>query len=252
MGRLQAVFERFYALRIWQQACIVTLGAAVGADALTLILYSIFFSDRLMLDLILTAVITVFVAYPISYVFLSKTATVAKLAAELDRAATTDCLTDLCNRRHFMQQAGAFIGEADASAGVVLFIDVDHFKLINDRFGHAEGDRVLVLVAEAIRQSVRVDDICARIGGEEFAVFMPGADLPLARTVSERIALSCRLVGCAAHPEELSTTVSIGVAMHRPEQSLDEVVREADFLLYRAKRGGRDQVMYRAPHEVVA
>lgn len=252
MERLQAVFERFYALRIWQQACIVTLGAVLGADALTLVLYAIFFSERLWLDLILTAIITVLVAYPISYVFLSKTATVAKLATELDRAATTDFLTELCNRRNFMQQAGALIGEADVSAGVVLFIDVDHFKLINDRFGHAEGDRVLVLVAEAIRQSVRVDDICARIGGEEFAVFMPGADLPLARTVCERIALSCRLVGCTAHIEELSTTVSIGVAMHRPQQSLDEVVREADFLLYKAKRDGRDRVMYRPPHEVVA
>ena len=252
MSWFQAAFDRFYGLRIWQQACFVTLFSVLGADALTLVFYSIFFSERLLLDLVLTAFITVVIAYPISFVFLRKTATVARLAAELDMAAATDFLTGLRNRRDFMRIAGETIDATDASAGVVLFIDVDHFKRINDRFGHAEGDRVLVLIAEAIRQSVRADDICARIGGEEFAVFMPGADLPLARMVSERIAITCRLVGCGASVEDISTTVSIGIAVHRPLQSLDAVVKEADSLLYKAKQGGRDRVVHHPPQEIVA
>ncbi|WP_295810374.1 GGDEF domain-containing protein [uncultured Nitratireductor sp.] len=252
MRWFEKVSDRFYALRIWQQACFVTLFSALGADALTLVFYSMFFSDRLLLDLVLTALITVMVAYPVSCIFLSKTATVARLAAELDKAATTDFLTGLRNRRDFMRLAKEMIDAAETSAGVALFIDVDHFKRINDRFGHAEGDRILILIAEAIRQSVRIDDVCARIGGEEFAVFMPGADLALARTVSERIALSCRLVGCGTSIEEISTTVSIGVAMHRPSQTLDAVIGEADSLLYKAKQSGRDCVMHQPPHEVVA
>ncbi|WP_292899911.1 MULTISPECIES: GGDEF domain-containing protein [unclassified Nitratireductor] len=252
MSWFQSAFDRFYKLRIWQQACFVTLFSVVAAEALTFVFYSIFFSDRLLLDLMLTAFITIVIAYPISYIFLRKTAMVAKLAAELDMAATTDFLTGLRNRRDFMRIAGETISSTASSAGAVLIIDVDHFKRINDRFGHAEGDRVLVLIAEAIRQSVRANDVCARIGGEEFAVFMPGADLPLARAICERIAITCRLVGCGTSVEGISTTVSIGIAVHGPLQSLDEVIKEADAMLYKAKQNGRDRVMHHAPHEIVA
>ncbi|WP_048646085.1 GGDEF domain-containing protein [Nitratireductor soli] len=249
---MRTLFDRFYTLGIWLQALIVTLSATIGADLLTLFFYSIFFSDRLTLDLILTAIITVAIAYPISYVFLSKTAMVARLAVELDKAATTDFLTGLRNRRDFMQAAQDQINGAMSSAGAVLFVDVDHFKRINDQFGHAEGDRILVLVAEAIRASVRDEDIAARVGGEEFAIFMPGADLPAARRVSERIWLNCRLVARGSDQGGITTTVSIGLSMHRPHQSLDDLLKEADSLLYKAKKAGRDQVAHIQPHEVVA
>ncbi|WP_367715442.1 GGDEF domain-containing protein [Nitratireductor sp. GISD-1A_MAKvit] len=252
MSWLQTIFDRFDAMRIWQQASCVTLMCVVAADALTLVLYSVFFTERLLLDLVLTAVITITVAYPISYLFLTKTAVVAKLAKELDMAATTDFLTGLRNRRDFMRIVSELIDSGSSSAGAVLFIDVDHFKQINDRFGHAEGDRVLRLMAEAIKQSVRGEDIAARMGGEEFAVFMPGAALPLARLISERIALSCRLVGSNVQAQTVSTTVSIGIAMHQPGQSLDAVINEADMLLYKAKQHGRDCVMHQQPLEFVA
>lgn len=238
--------EWFYARSIWAQTLCVTLLATVSAEFLTLIFYSIFFSDRLLLDLALTAVITVLVAFPIGYVFLRKTATVARLAAELDAAATTDFLTGLSNRRHFIQVAQEAIDSVppSTSAGAVLFIDVDHFKLVNDRFGHAEGDRVLVLMAESIRQSVRANDIAARIGGEEFAVFMPGADLSTARLVSERIRLNCRLAGSGRLAEGARTTVSIGLSLHSPAQLLDDVLKTADDLLYQAKQTGRDRIAH--------
>ncbi|EKF19827.1 GGDEF domain-containing protein [Nitratireductor pacificus] len=249
---MRALFDRFYKLRLWAQALIVTAFAVASADLLTLFFYAIFFSDRLALDIVLTAIITVLVAYPTSYVFLSKTATVARLAAELDKAATTDFLTGLRNRRDFMQAAQDEIDRTDGSAGAVLFVDIDHFKQINDQFGHAEGDRVLVLVAEAIRASVRETDIAARVGGEEFAIFMPGADLPTARRVSERIWLNCRLVARGTDRGGITTTVSIGLSLHRVSQSLDDLLKEADSLLYKAKKAGRDRVVHTLPHEVVA
>jgi diguanylate cyclase (GGDEF)-like protein len=238
-------FERFKRLPLWQQSLVVTAVAVLGADALTLGFYSLFFADRLVLDLVLTAIITVIVAFPIAWLFLGQSAKVSRLADELREASQTDHLTRLANRREFMVSVGAMLAESQSpdGAGVLLFIDADHFKQINDTYGHGVGDEVLIALGSVIRDSVRHADVAARIGGEEFAVFLHKADPAVAQTVAERIRTHTHHISRTMDLEEVGVTVSIGIARHRKGQGLEDVLRAADRSLYVAKKNGRDRIV---------
>jgi diguanylate cyclase (GGDEF)-like protein len=167
----------------------------------------------------------------------------AQQAAET--RATIDGLTGLPNRRHFDELA-AVIGRgrrAGDSLGI-LMLDIDHFKKLNDRYGHAAGDAVLRAVAGAIATAVRVDDTPARYGGEEFVVILREAGREQASDVAERIrsavsALAADELGVRAH-----VTVSVGAAVGEGSAvNVPDLVEQADKALYQAKRKGRDQVV---------
>jgi diguanylate cyclase (GGDEF)-like protein len=166
-----------------------------------------------------------------------------RMHRNLERLATTDALTDLPNRRRFFEVARRWIAR-EGAAGVAsawLVIDLDHFKQVNDRHGHDAGDRVLRAVAVALLGAVRAGDVVARMGGEEFAVFLPGADRIAALAVAERLRSA---VATAEMPvTDVQVTVSVGVCA-RPGGAidLDEVLAAADAALYRAKAAGRDRV----------
>lgn len=245
MGLAERLFTRLRQLQIWQQSLIVTGSAVICADSLTLAFYSIFFADRLVLDLVLSAIITVIVAFPISLVFLTQAAKVERLAEELRQASQTDHLTRLANRREFMTSVGKSLTGTPhpRGAGTLLYIDADRFKHINDTHGHAAGDNVLVKLAEIIGSSVRKGDIAARIGGEEFAVFLHGANVNAAFTVAERIRSHSHGIGRALGLPGDQVSVSIGIALHRSGQDLEDVLRAADRSLYVAKNNGRDMVV---------
>ena len=147
--------------------------------------------------------------------------------------ALRDSVTGLPNRRAFDDQI-YLQTQIDAKPGVLLMIDVDNFKQVNDKHGHDAGDRTLRLVGEAIADSIRPQDFAARIGGDEFAAILPVAGLAPAREVGERIR---RAVAATA---ALSVTVSIGVAPLGREARV--ALLAADHALYEAKSGGRDQV----------
>ena len=163
---------------------------------------------------------------------------------QAETRASTDALTGLPNRRYFDEFCGLLARRRRAEDAVgVLMIDIDHFKKLNDRYGHPVGDQVLRAVATAIAGAVREGDVPARFGGEEFAVLLrnPGSDV--AMEVGER-------VRAAVGGLDLSTfgptgvTVSVGVAVARSQdQPISELVDEADHALYRAKRLGRDRVV---------
>jgi diguanylate cyclase (GGDEF)-like protein len=162
-----------------------------------------------------------------------------------ERGAKIDVLTGLPNRRYFDEALGMERPRrrTDDSLGI-LMIDIDHFKILNDRFGHATGDQVLRAVAGAIAQTVRTDDTPARYGGEEFAVLLRRTSAAQAVEVGERI----RRAVVRLHPAGLGidepVTVSVGVAVAEPGQAADpRLVERADQALYRAKRQGRDRVV---------
>lgn len=162
-----------------------------------------------------------------------------------ERGAKIDALTGLPNRRYFdeMLEMERPRRRANESLGI-LMIDIDHFKILNDRFGHATGDRVLRAVAGAIAQGVRSEDTPARYGGEEFAVLLRQATAEQAIEVGERI----RRAVVRLHPAGLGidepVTVSVGVAVAGAEQvTIRGLVERADRALYRAKRLGRDRVV---------
>jgi diguanylate cyclase (GGDEF)-like protein/PAS domain S-box-containing protein len=164
-----------------------------------------------------------------------------KLNATLELQATTDALTGLKNRMVFHNSLDEMIAVADRQAAPLslLLVDVDHFKRINDTFGHLAGDRVLQVIATALREHVREQDVVARFGGEEFALLLPGTALAEAMVVAESLRRACE--GATDLPARI--TISIGVATHLPGESAEAIADRADQALYRAKRAGRNMVV---------
>ncbi|TDG21873.1 sensor domain-containing diguanylate cyclase [Paraburkholderia silviterrae] len=172
-----------------------------------------------------------------------------RIEAELHEFATTDGLTGLANRRHFMARLDAQhallrrAGRASSAGMAVLMCDLDHFKSINDRFGHAVGDEALRHFAGVLRMHLRAGDVAGRIGGEEFAVLLDGADLDgacaLARRIQDRIAREPLECGAGT----VALTVSIGVTqMHAGDPSAEAALSRSDVALYRAKKDGRNRI----------
>lgn len=171
-------------------------------------------------------------------------------AARNVREATTDPLTDLSNRRHFERTAPdrLAMAEREGRSLSVLLIDIDHFKDVNDRFGHDVGDVVLCALARTLRRNVRASDLVARLGGEEFAILLD-ASAPAAGTIAEKLraGIEAGLDGERVPP----VTISIGIAAAAPGQSIAATLKKADLALYEAKRLGRNRV-HRHEDAVVA
>ena len=162
-------------------------------------------------------------------------------AAAASRRAETDELTQLANRRGFTT-AMARAGDPGRAALVVL--DLDHFKSVNDNFGHQAGDAALRLVARVLKEAIRPRDTAARIGGEEFAIWLPGADLEAGREVAERVRVSIETAKFRQGGSELPLTLSCGVAAYpTPIRALENLMSAADAALYQAKRAGRNRVV---------
>jgi len=164
---------------------------------------------------------------------------------EAEGLAATDALTGLNNRRGFDASACAIQLEAGSFAGAaLLFIDIDRFKEINDRYGHVLGDKVLCAVADVIRASVKGRDIAARLGGEEFAVLLPATSLQGALALAQQLreALEKGRVRRQQGPPIATVTMSVGVAYGRAEDSLETLIARADASMYAAKQAGRNRV----------
>ena len=164
-------------------------------------------------------------------------------AREATLLASTDELTGIANRRAFMGQLDREIAGA-AEFGwplAVAMFDVDHFKLVNDRYGHAVGDRVLQLIAARAASVVRGGDLVGRLGGEEFGILMPGATLNEAVQVAERLREAMETV--AQVDESLpAVTISVGIAARERQRTAAELLAAADVALYTAKDDGRNRV----------
>ncbi len=163
-------------------------------------------------------------------------------------AAVTDSLTGMYNRRYLeshFQRVCEQLGDTHKSISAMI-IDIDHFKRVNDTFGHDIGDEVLRGMAKRVQSDLRGFDTAVRYGGEEFVVLLPDSPLAAAAAAAERL---CRSVAAAAmptssHDDGLNITVSIGVATAiAGQESLDDLIRRADQALYEAKKAGRNQVV---------
>jgi diguanylate cyclase (GGDEF)-like protein len=164
---------------------------------------------------------------------------------QLALLANQDGLTGLPNRRHTYEMASAAMAKAATSQTplTVAVIDLDHFKSINDRCGHAAGDKVLQQFAAACRQTVRDSDVFGRWGGEEFLLVMPGATLDVALIALERLRALALEIKLPATGAGLRVGLSAGLASFEANiQFLDELIARADAALYRAKHEGRDLV----------
>jgi len=169
-----------------------------------------------------------------------------RMDAELLLLATTDFLTGLPNRREFMARLDDELARLQRSvdeSAAVLMLDIDHFKTVNDEFGHATGDAVLRHMAGLMRAGQRKIDTLGRVGGEEFAVLLPGASLEAAAAYAERLRQSVAETPLVNEGREIAITVSIGIASIRPQDaSADAALIRADRALYNAKDAGRNRV----------
>jgi len=167
---------------------------------------------------------------------------------QLNQLASTDWLTSVLNRRAFTTRVTAQLKPAKEApaepGGALLIIDADHFKAINDRFGHDQGDEALQLIAAAIRTAVRSVDAVGRLGGEEFGVYLEGADEKVAGVVAERIRRSIAALEFTPNGVPHQLTVSVGGVMCGGAAGFSELFRIADERLYRVKQAGRNRVEF--------
>jgi diguanylate cyclase (GGDEF)-like protein len=170
-----------------------------------------------------------------------------RLVSELEHLSSHDSLTRLLNRRAFEQQMAHEIAASHRSGSPLglLLIDIDHFKRVNDRFGHATGDAALRLVAERLAAAARRSDVLARLGGEEFGMLLPSSDAAGIRQAAERLRSAVGTHAIACPDAELPITVSIGASMRLSgETDAEAMLRRADQALYRAKAEGRDRTVF--------
>jgi diguanylate cyclase (GGDEF)-like protein len=164
--------------------------------------------------------------------------------AQFERQATVDALTGVHNRRWMNESFPRMLHRCalDHAPSAVMIIDIDHFKRVNDSYGHLVGDAALRALATILLLNLRPHDLLARYGGEEFAVMLPNAEVDEARSVAERLRAVVADNEIRHGDLEFRITVSIGVAPIRQEGRLEDFLAEADRALYRAKKAGRNCV----------
>jgi len=194
--------------------------------------------NNLILPLVLAA--------PLLFLLLSKMRLLAIAHHELMSVASTDGLTSLLNRRAFTEMVDGYLMRVkkmpQPSHGALLVIDVDHFKTVNDRFGHDRGDEALKLIARTIASTVRDADLVGRIGGEEFGVFLARQSPEGIPAVAERIRRSVNEAAFVADGHRHDLSVSVGGVIFDRSVPFDELYHDADERLYSAKNNGRNRV----------
>ena len=209
--------------------------------------------------IVLSIVIPILVSFPVSaFIFkkvdenvhlhskLSKAySELALLHERLSEPSRRDGMTGVLNRDAFMKQMEEL--HAENSSGVLLLIDADFFKLINDQFGDAAGDEALVAISQAIGAAVRGQDIVGRLGGEEFGIFLKGTSHAETNIISERIRAAVQAIDfCPRENHRHALSVSIGGKTVTQPIALQNLMKHADELLYKAKSQGRNKVMLEA------
>ena len=178
---------------------------------------------------------------------INKTAVMQEILTDLSQLVLEDSLTGLYNRRYFNRALKSEIERSSREQhhfGLAI-IDIDHFKKVNDNWGHDSGDQVLKAAAIIMDRNIRQSDTLVRIGGEEFAAIMPNIRHRVAKDVMDRLRLDIEKAIIEVNTHELRVTVSIGVAVREPKQFLtsDELFKQADQALYQAKNKGRNKVI---------
>ena len=163
----------------------------------------------------------------------------------LEQLAFNDELTGMWNRRFLVRRLSALVCAADRHGHwlSIVLVDIDRFKAVNDQYGHAAGDAVLVEMASRLRRSIREEDVAGRWGRQELLVILPDDDAQGARVAAERMRECVAATPVDTGAETIAVTVSAGCATRRPGDDVDALLRRADAALYAAKQAGRNAVM---------
>ena len=186
---------------------------------------------------ILTAAVVQMPFTTVAFALLNYTDRMQRQLADL---AMTDVLTGLPNRRAFVARAA--LAQTRGELGFVMIIDADHFKRINDSYGHAVGDRCLQAIAKRLNDVLRPEDIIGRIGGEEFGAFMPFCTMEEIDLIGERLC-GAILINLPEVRDPVRLTLSVGAAETQPYELIESALSRADAALYAAKAGGRARLV---------
>jgi diguanylate cyclase len=236
--RVEKLFEIRSMRQVFRLIIIVTL-FAVAIPVLTFTVpffiygrdYVGIFAIAVFPATLIPLLITPPIAFIVLNLFRVQTITIDKV----DHYVRYDTLTGVLTRAYLLGRTR----DALSSGGAFLMIDADHFKAINDTHGHDVGDEALKRVAEVLRKTFTMDALIGRLGGEEFGVFLPGANAAQAVDAAERLCRQMREDGKVIAGKDMGLTVSIGCALHRDENTLEKTIKLADSALYQAKRSGR-------------
>jgi len=244
-----------------QTVIAITVLSSLASILITLLLIYGFSQIGINLDvlshIIIALLVPLVLAPPISWQIIGLLLKIDRLEVEMRKAATFDALTGLLNRQAFLEQARYIyhLAAREAFGFSVLVIDLDHFKSINDRFGHAHGDRVLETYGEIASHVARKSDLAGRLGGEEFAFLLPNTSAEQAWNFSERLHETVRNTRIAHETGAIHFTISIGIATvgrgDLKARDLEKVLSLADRAMYQAKQQGRNQsVIYAEEYAV--
>ncbi|GAB1581911.1 GGDEF domain-containing protein [Phyllobacterium phragmitis] len=219
-------------------ACILA-----SVELLVYLYYAPMGTERLRSEFIISGLITTVVSLPaiIYGMILRERLTLANAA--MQELLQSDRMSGLLNRKVFMERLAMFLKDAERSVGVLAYIDADHFKIINDRFGHRVGDAAIRLIGDCIRHNSRSSDLMGRLAGQEFGVFLEGANLKQAVIIAERLRTQVAQASSGLGIKGLELSVSIGLAVHKPGQSVEVLMSQADRNLGVAKESGRNAVV---------
>ncbi len=221
-------------------AVIVTLGSVAFSEMATALASLTFHLDAGIAAYLIAGIVPALLAGPGSYWQCLKLEELKQAYRHLDHVASMDWLTQCLNRRAFTTAVMAAVDTG--RRGALLVIDADNFKAINDVFGHDHGDQALRQIAEVIRNSVRLDDVVGRLGGEEFGIFATDISRDGAYALAERIREAVADIAFEPGAVPHSLSVSIGIAASDEATTFSDLFRLADQQLYAAKRDGRNRV----------
>jgi diguanylate cyclase (GGDEF)-like protein len=235
------------ALQSWSSVARWTLFGTAGCVIVSVTFNALLFGDlgaeALQRSLLSATILPILLGVPLFFYLSMRLRGLAVVNRRLGLVARTDSLTSCLNRGAFTGKVNTLLAQqGPRSTGALLMIDADNFKSINDMFGHDIGDEALTRIAQSIRSTLRAGDLVGRMGGEEFAVYLPGVDLQDAEAVAERIRCAVSLVDFAPNGRQRSLSVSIGGAVFEGSASFSELFRIADQRLYGAKQTGRNKV----------
>lgn len=226
--------------QVWLISASITAMACAIVAATVLLLYP---REELQWEMSLSLSLTAAISVPVTYFMGLKMRENVMLSERLQDMLDHDRLTNAVTRDYFFDQ----MRQAPTAEGVALMVDIDHFKKVNDTYGHFAGDAVIKAVAGTMQDNLRPEDLVCRFGGEEFMIFLPDRDhdqgLQSAETLRELVAEVAVMFG----KQRIGVTVSIGGSFKSARKTIDVAIREADAALYRAKDEGRDQTVFVTP-----
>lgn len=191
--------------------------------------------------IIMAAILPILIASPMTYYVACTSLKLTETQTELRQLAETDDLTKLPNRRSFFRQAHALL-ETQSAPAALMVIDADHFKELNDSYGHAVGDRALVAIADVLRSSFRQNDLLCRVGGEEFAVLVCGMNADQANILATRVVERISANPLTEPGAIIEFSVSCGIADTLTSRNMPALFKAADDAMYMAKKQGRNRV----------